>query len=68
MYWSFLQVKHQNVIKRKIIDIMIKNMDKYAILNKFHYDRRLKVYMYELMYVDSEKIEEEDYFPDTTTF
>ena len=31
-------------------------MDKYAKLKMFHHDRRLLVYMYDFMYVDTEKM------------
>ena len=43
-------------------------MNKYAILKRFHSDRRLKVYMYDFMYVNPDSIPVEDYFPETKTF
>ena len=59
IYWKFLQVKHQKVVKRRI---MIQNDKK---MKRFHYDHRLQVYMYSFMYVDPEIMIEEDYFPST---
>ena len=43
-------------------------MDKYAQLKSFHHYRRLLVYMYFFMYVYSETMSVEDYFPATKTF
>ena len=43
-------------------------MDKYAQLKRFHHDHRLQVYMYANIYVDTETIPVEDYFPDTKMF
>ena len=43
-------------------------MDKYALLKRFHHDRRLQVYMYAFMYANPETMPGEDYFPATTTF
>ena len=43
-------------------------MDKYALLSGFHHDLRLQVYMHAFMYVDTETIAEEDYFPATKEF
>ena len=37
-------------------------MDKYAQINRFHYDRQLQVYMYDLMYANHKTIAEEYYF------
>ena len=42
-------------------------MDKYSLLRRFHHDLRLQFYMYDFMYVDTETIPVEDYFPDTQT-
>ena len=36
-------------------------------MKRFHYDCKLQVYMYALIYVHSETITEEEYFPDTKT-
>ena len=38
-------------------------MDKYTLIKRYHYDRRLKIYMHAIMYVDPETMAEEDYFP-----
>ena len=43
-------------------------MDKYALMNRCHYGYGIKVYMYYFMYVDTETISQEDYFPATKTF
>ena len=43
-------------------------MGKYALLNRFHHDRQPQVYMYAFIYVNPEKIPEEDNFPATETF
>ena len=37
-------------------------MDKYAQLERFNHDLRLKVCIYDFMYVDTETIPVEDYF------
>ena len=37
-------------------------MDKYALMNRFHYDCQLQVYMYAFVYVYPETISEEYYF------
>ena len=37
-------------------------MDKYAQLNRFHHNRQLQVYMYALMYVDTETMPVEEHF------
>ena len=42
-------------------------MDKYALLNRTHCDRRLQVYMHAFIYVNPEIISVRDYFPDTKT-
>ena len=38
-------------------------MDKYSQMKKFHYAHRLLVYIYPFIYVDTETMTEEDYFP-----
>ena len=43
-------------------------MDKYAQMQAFHCDHQHQVYMYALMYVDTEIMSEEHYFPATKTF
>ena len=64
--WGLLKMKHQKVIQIKIRDKTIKNMDKYALLKRFHHDLRLQVYMYVLIYVNPETMPVEEYF--TATF
>ena len=39
--------------------------DKYALIKRFHYFPRLRLYIYDFMYVDPKKMAEEYYFPDT---
>ena len=43
-------------------------MYKYAQLKRFHSDRRLKVYMYDFMYVDTQTIPMKNYFPASKIF
>ena len=43
-------------------------MYKYAQLKRFHCERRLQVYMPDLMYVDPETMPVEDHFPATKTY
>ena len=43
-------------------------MDKYAQLKRFHCERWLQFYMHSFMYVDPDKMSEDDCFPDTKTF
>ena len=43
-------------------------MDKYAQINMFNHDHWLQVYMFAFMWVDTDIIAEEDYFPTTKTF
>ena len=40
-------------------------MDKYSLVKRCHNDRRLQAYLYDFMYIDPDKISEEDYFLDT---
>ena len=40
-------------------------MDKYAQMNRFNYDHRLKFYMYAFMYVYPDTIAEREYFAAT---
>ena len=47
---------------------MINNNGKYTLMNTFHHDCWLQVYMYDFMYIDTDTIPVEDYFPDTRTF
>ena len=47
---------------------MIKKIDKYALMKRFHYHTQLRFCMYALMYVYTEIMVEEDYFTDTKTF
>ena len=37
-------------------------------MKRFHHDIWLQLYMYYFMYVDTEKISEEEYSPDTIIF
>ena len=37
-------------------------------MKRFHLDLQPQVYIYAFIYVDTEKIPAEDYFPDTKTF
>ena len=53
--------------EKKNRDRKIKIMDKYEHMKRFHHDLQLQVYMYDFMYVDTETITMEDYFPDTKT-
>ena len=39
-----------------------KKKDKYAQIKRFHYERWLQVYMYDFMYVDPEKMKEDEYY------
>ena len=43
-------------------------MDKYALTKWFRYHRRLQVYMYDFMYVDTETMPLGRHFPATKTF
>ena len=54
--------------KEKNWDRMIKIMDKYTQLKRFHHDLWIKVYMYAFMFVDPETIPVEDHFPATKMF
>ena len=49
-------MNHQEVVKRKISERMVKTVDKYAVLKFFYCDLRLHVYMYALMCVHPNKI------------
>ena len=42
-------------------------MDKYAQMKRFYHELRLQVYIYAFMYINTEIITEEDYFPATKT-
>ena len=44
---------------------MIKNMDEYALMKRFHHEFLLKFYMYDFMYVNPEKMPVKDYFSAT---
>ena len=44
---------------------MIKIIDKYAQIKRFHHDSWLQLYIYAFMYVDTENIPEDDYLPAT---
>ena len=37
-------------------------MEKYTLIKRYHYDRRLKIYMHAIMYVDAETMAEENFF------
>ena len=37
-------------------------------MKRFFYDGRLQIYMHNFVYVDPEKMAEEDYFPDIKIF
>ena len=54
--------------KKKIGDITIKTMDKYAQTKKCPHDRQIQIYMYSFMSVDPETITVEEYFSDTKTY
>ena len=43
-------------------------MGKYALMKRFYHCHRLQVYMYAFMYINTEIIPVEDYFPATKTF
>ena len=43
-------------------------MDKYALMKRFHHDRWLQVYKYDLIYFYSETMLMDDHFPATETF
>ena len=43
-------------------------MDRFSQIKKFHHDCRLQIYMYAFMYIDPEKMVEEDYFQYIKTF
>ena len=58
-------MKHQKVIKKLTETEQSKIMYKYAQLKRFYQDRRLQVYIYDLMCVYPETIPVEDHFIDT---
>ena len=43
-------------------------MDEFSQMKIFNYDRRLQVYMYDFVYVDTQKMTEEGYFTVTKTY
>ena len=66
--WNFLQVKHQELTKRKESDTEELKNDTYVQMKRFNYDPQPQVYMYVFMYVDPETMAEEEYFPAATFF
>ena len=43
-------------------------MGNYILMQRFNHDPCLHIYMYNLMYVDTETIAQEEYLPDTRSF
>ena len=53
-------VKYQKIIKRKIRDITIQTLVKYALTKRFYIDRRIQFYIYDFMHIDPDTIPEEE--------